>query len=114
MPSWQARCFNAATKVMVRRRQWGRDGQEVAARARRLFGSKPAYQWFRTRGVEITPVAADGVRGEWVASPNPNSTVILYIHGGGFVSCSPATHRPITAALARLSRGRVFAVDYRL
>src|SRR6266568_3886477 len=35
------------------------------------------------------------------------------IHGGGFVACSPQTHRPITAALSR--RGfRVFAPAYRL
>jgi acetyl esterase/lipase len=40
--------------------------------------------------------------------------VILYVHGGGYVSCSAATHRPITAALARLSRQRVFSLDYRL
>jgi acetyl esterase/lipase len=36
------------------------------------------------------------------------------VHGGGFVSCSAATHRPITAALARLTSRRVFSLDYRL
>jgi acetyl esterase/lipase len=40
--------------------------------------------------------------------------VILYLHGGGYVSCSPAVYRPITAALARLTPARVFALDYRL
>jgi acetyl esterase/lipase len=40
--------------------------------------------------------------------------VVLYVHGGGFVSCSAATHRPIAAALARLTARRVFSVDYRL
>jgi acetyl esterase/lipase len=40
--------------------------------------------------------------------------VVLYVHGGGFVSCSAATHRPITAALARLTARTVFSVDYRL
>jgi epsilon-lactone hydrolase len=40
--------------------------------------------------------------------------VILYFHGGGYVSCSAATHRPITAALARLSQHRVFSLEYRL
>lgn len=39
---------------------------------------------------------------------------MLYLHGGGYVSCSPATHRPITAGLARLAAARVFAPDYRL
>jgi acetyl esterase/lipase len=36
------------------------------------------------------------------------------MHGGGYVACSPATHRPITAALARLTGRRVLAIDYRL
>jgi acetyl esterase/lipase len=38
---------------------------------------------------------------------------LLYVHGGGFVACSPKTHRPLTGAWAR--RGfEVFAPDYRL
>jgi epsilon-lactone hydrolase len=114
MPSWQARCFNAATKALVRRRKWGKDGQAVAGRSRRLFGSGRLYQWLRSRGVKITKVDAGQVKGEWVEPPQARPAVILYIHGGGFVSCSPATHRPITAALARMSGRRVFSVDYRL
>jgi acetyl esterase/lipase len=54
------------------------------------------------------------VRGEWVAPKRFDEGVILYLHGGGYVSCSPATHRPITAALARLTRMRVFSLDYRV
>ena len=51
--------------------------------------------------------------GEWAEASTPAKATMLYIHGGGFVACSPQTHRPITAALAR--RGfRVFAPAYRL
>jgi acetyl esterase/lipase len=39
---------------------------------------------------------------------------VLYAHGGGFVACTPASYRPVTAWLARRTRRRVFAVDYRL
>lgn len=38
----------------------------------------------------------------------------MYVHGGGYVACSPVTHRPITSALAKLSGMRVFSLDYRL
>ncbi len=38
---------------------------------------------------------------------------MLYLHGGGYVACSPRTHRPITAAFARAGF-RVFAPNYRL
>ncbi len=54
-----------------------------------------------------------GINGEWAERSTPANTTMMYIHGGGFVACSPQTHRPITAALAR--RGfRVFAPTYRL
>ncbi len=39
---------------------------------------------------------------------------ILYLHGGGYVTGSPHSHRVITARLARLTGTEVFAPDYRL
>lgn len=39
---------------------------------------------------------------------------MLYVHGGGYVACSAATHRPITAGLARRTHRRILALDYRL
>lgn len=113
MPSPQARLASAFIRTIVRRRKWG-DERAVVRRARWLMGSPKIYQWWRTRGVRIKKVADGGVRGEWVEVEHPAPGVILYIHGGGYVACSPATHRPITAALARLSRRRVFSLDYRL
>ena len=55
-----------------------------------------------------------GLPGEWVSweGVTPRAT-LLYLHGGGYVACSPRTHRPITSGFAR--RGlNVFAPDYRL
>lgn len=52
-------------------------------------------------------------RGEWVEADNPGATVILYLHGGAYISGSPRTHRPLTAELARRCGARVLALDYR-
>lgn len=115
MPSWQARCLNAGVRALVRRRRWGAGETGVARRARLLMGAPPPYRWWRTRGLRIEPVREESVRGEWLVAPSADeSRVIFYIHGGGYVSCSAATHRPITAALARLGGRRVFSLDYRL
>ena len=114
MPTWQAKLLNAYMRTFVRRHSWGSDPGAVARRARRLFGSPSVYQKFVSRGLTVTQVNEGGVRGEWVAPRHAGDGVILYIHGGGFVSCSPGTHRPVTAALARLTGLRVFSVDYRL
>ncbi|MBD0371736.1 MAG: alpha/beta hydrolase [Pyrinomonadaceae bacterium] len=114
MPSLRARGLNRGVRMLIRRSSWGTDEQSVARRARRLFGSTPVYQWLRTRGIRLTRVETEKVRGEWLEVEEREPGVILYFHGGGYVSCSAATHRPITAALARLSRRRVFSLDYRL
>ena len=114
MPSWQARCLNAAVRSFVRRRRWGDDELAVARSARRVFGSPKIYQWIRARGLVVSPVRDGDVRGEWIMPKDHGEGVILYIHGGGFVSCSAATHRQIAASLARLTGQRVFSIDYRL
>lgn len=44
----------------------------------------------------------------------PQGATILYVHGGGHVACSPATHRALTAALAVESGASVYSLDYRL
>ena len=111
--SWQARCAALAIQVAMRRARWG-DPHHLAYRARRLFGAPNPLGWLRTRGVRIDPVCDGAVRGEWLSAKRADQGVILYLHGGGYVAGSPATHRPITAALARLAARRVFALEYRL
>jgi monoterpene epsilon-lactone hydrolase len=39
--------------------------------------------------------------------------VILYIHGGGFISGSPSSHRKVAAHLAKKARCRALVIDYR-
>jgi acetyl esterase/lipase len=114
MSSWQGKFLNASIKLLIRRQQWGKNEQATARRARRMFGVPPIYQWLRTHGLNLTPVSEGGVRGEWIAPKSHHAGVVLYLHGGGFVSCSAAAYRPVTAALARRTSLRVFALDYRL
>jgi monoterpene epsilon-lactone hydrolase len=113
MASWQARSVNLLVRKLLRRRSWG-DENQLARRARRVFGTPAPLRAFYSRGVAITPVNEDGIRGEWLTPKEPLDGVILYMHGGGYVSCSPETHRPITGSLARLTGRRVFSLDYRL
>ncbi|HZF06334.1 MAG TPA: alpha/beta hydrolase [Patescibacteria group bacterium] len=113
MPSWQARCFTVAIRVLMRRLTWG-DDRALARRARRVFGAPGPLQWLRTRAVRIDTVHDGRVRGEWIRAAGPEHGVILYFHAGGYVAGSPASDRPITAGLARLAGRRVFSLDYRL
>ncbi|MFC5753513.1 alpha/beta hydrolase [Actinomadura rugatobispora] len=58
------------------------------------------------------------VRGEWVVTKDAEEAspigAILYLHGGGYMFCSPRTHRPITSRLALDTGLPVFAPRYRL
>lgn len=56
-----------------------------------------------------------GVPGEWHdAELGSKETVVLYLHGGGYVLGSPTSHRGLAALMANLAQARVFILDYRL
>ncbi len=51
----------------------------------------------------------------WLKPPEaPDSRVLLFFHGGGFVIGSPRTHRGLAGDLARAAGARALSVDYRL
>ncbi|KAL7946671.1 alpha/beta hydrolase fold domain-containing protein [Trichoderma barbatum] len=39
---------------------------------------------------------------------------VLYLHGGAYYLCDPATHRPLVKKLAKMIKGRCYSVRYRL
>lgn len=71
----------------------------------------------------VTPVDANGVPAEWVSVPgaerlSSRSTgggrTVLYLHGGGYVSGSPRTHRALAGELAHAAGARLLLPAYRL
>jgi epsilon-lactone hydrolase len=141
-PSLRGRIATRMVRVIVK--HWAKgDPPAVVRRARRVFGLPNFASLLQSRGIVIEQVdtgAAAGeaakagaekplaerigadqagyyrIRGEWVRPHglSDSGNVILYLHGGGYVSCTPQTHRPITTSLARMARCRVFSLDYRL
>ncbi len=65
--------------------------------------------------VTVEPVSDGGITGEWVRAANVRSdAAMLYLHGGAYVFCSPATHRQLVAALSAAAGVPAFSLDYRL
>ncbi|HEY1259537.1 MAG TPA: alpha/beta hydrolase [Stellaceae bacterium] len=65
--------------------------------------------------VRIAPADANGVAAEWTATPQADpARVILYLHGGGYVSGSIASHRHMVAEAGREAGARTLALAYRL
>jgi epsilon-lactone hydrolase len=56
------------------------------------------------------------VKGEWILpdGASDEKSILYYLHGGGYISGSAKTNRPVTVPLARRLKRRVFSLDYRL
>jgi acetyl esterase/lipase len=66
-------------------------------------------------GARHDPVVAGGIPAEWMEMPDAlGGRVVLLLHGGGYTSGSPITHRKLAASLSRAARARVLTPDYRL
>jgi cation diffusion facilitator CzcD-associated flavoprotein CzcO/acetyl esterase/lipase len=68
------------------------------------------------RGASFEPAVVGGVPGEWVRPRERPSRpgTLLYLHGGAYCVGAAATHRALTARLARGTGMALFAADYRL
>ena len=103
---------HAAAWVVKRRVRSALGDMRDPLHVRKVFSATPLPA---PRGVLYRADTIGGVPGEWVEAKRaaPGRPVLFYLHGGGFVGCSPRTHRPITAAFA-LRGFSVFVPAYRL
>jgi monoterpene epsilon-lactone hydrolase len=112
------RLLNPALKLVVKRRL-EKAGEKDIPDLRRKFERMARWQFLPPPfSLRLPCEIALGLKGMWIAhrpSENPHpGKVILYFHGGGFIAGSPATHSAMLAELARMTRLRICAVDYRL
>ena len=81
--------------------------QECEDGARR-FGKIPD-------GIEVRPVTVAGLRAEWILpSQSTSQRVILFVHGGGYVSGSCSDHRVHVAKFVKGSGIGALLFEYRL
>src|SRR5271156_414444 len=112
MPSWQSAWF-ARVSRMARPRTLGLEGdiEELRRQYSYLtdrFGPIP-------QGATFEPSQVGPVKGEWIRMGDTTThRLILYFHGGGYVSGSPETHRPLIARLCQAAQAIAFAPSYRL
>lgn len=68
-----------------------------------------------TEGVKVTPCTLAGCPVE-ILDPEKDSSggVLLYLHGGGFVMGSIASHRQLAARIAVAAQTKTIILDYRL
>ncbi len=74
-----------------------------------------SQQFSASELVQTEAVDAGGVAAEWVTAAGTEAVcTVLYLHGGGYVIGSPATHRGLAERLSKAASTRVLVIDYRL
>lgn len=74
-----------------------------------------SFRFEVTADAQVDPVSANGVPAEWITVPeSTRGRRLLYVHGGGYVAGSLATHRRLCEDLAKAARCEVLSLDYRL
>ncbi len=112
MPSWQSALFARFQRIQrPKTASLATDGEELRRQYNYLterFGPIPPDATFE-------PAQVGPIKGEWVR-PDAGSShrLILYFHGGGYVSGSPETHRPLVARLCQAAGAIAFVPAYRL
>ena len=115
--SWQSRIVHLLVRARMRPHT---DAQIDPLWVRQQMGKpRAARRWMaRSTGatMELRAAGQGWPGGEVVSSPEhaPGAPVLLYLHGGGYIACSPETHRPLVASLVRRVLGRAFVPRYRL
>jgi acetyl esterase/lipase len=95
----EARQYPQGKPVEKRRRDW-----EAEARLHVL-----------PKGAHFQSADMGGIKAEWMEMPRVGQDrVLLLLHGGGYNSGSPRTHRKLAALLSRAAHMRVITPDYRL
>ncbi len=115
--SWQSRIVH----LLVRARMRPHAYEPIdPVRVRREMGKPRAARRWMARSTGATMERRDAGHGwpggEVVSWPGyePGAPVLLYLHGGGYIACSPETHRSLVSSLVRRVRGRAFVPRYRL
>ena len=76
---------------------------------------KDVFLFHIPRKTQVETIDVSGLKAEWISRKNqPKDRVIIYLHGGYYVSGSPDTHRSIAARIGKISDSPVLLLDYRL
>lgn len=117
-PSWQSKILHLLVAARMRPHAtrpidptWVRQNMGRPRSARRFMAKSTGAT------LELRAPAGQWPGGEVLSCPNAieeEAPVLLYLHGGGFIACSPETHRSLVGSLVQRIRGRAYVPSYRL
>jgi len=112
LPSLKSRFFYYAVKRQLRKFAL-RGGTLEQVRAARDKSSQRMFP--QPKGVHVQATQLGGCPGEWLRPTGARAdSVILYLHGGAYITGSCHTHRGLAGHLAKAAGLDCFLLDYRL
>jgi phosphinothricin tripeptide acetyl hydrolase len=111
MLSWQVRVLELYFRLQHALAPKG----EVDVHKERVELDKLGAMFKLPKGIKVVKELAGGVPAEWLIPAGiSNGRVVLYLHGGSYMSGSPNSHRSLVANIAIASKARALVLDYRL
>jgi len=108
MPNWQNALLSRLGKPRPPQQSPIEDLRHRYEAITDRFGEAP-------RDMSVEHAHLGQLRGEWVrveeAQPH---RLLLYLHGGGYISGSPEIYRPLVARLCKAASSTALSLDYRL
>ncbi|HEY2675847.1 MAG TPA: alpha/beta hydrolase [Steroidobacteraceae bacterium] len=116
MLSWQARILNGFFRLTMKRH--GKKPLNVE-RLRGMTRNPPKSALAVPAGFTVKSLQSEeGLHFDVADSSAPRSapvsSIVLYLHGGGYIFGSPQTHRQVLIAMAEAFRAPAYGLDYRL
>jgi acetyl esterase/lipase len=90
-------------------------GAEFSLEDVRASGEQFGALTAEPEGVSFSPVDVAGIPGQWILPDGVSGDgVLLYLHGGGYMTCSVNSYRKMVGHIAKAADLRALAIDYRL
>lgn len=115
--SWQNFLLSGFLRWNFKRRKpnYNLDDETIGLRTRKFLTNPRLIPKTLPKDVKISGFDSNGVKGEMIEREGfERDKILLYFHGGGYIGGSVETYRRMTMALAKRTKRRVFALDYRL
>ena len=88
-------------------------GASGGGRPRAMPAPPVRYRLRRKLGFERGTLAGLAIETHTPKRAGASAPTLLYLHGGGYVTCSPVTHRALVAEITVASSVRTVVLDYR-
>lgn len=110
MPSFRSHILKSLIDDIVTE-----ENQKYTLQENRILIDQRAKRLVRAvNGVKVDKIVVEGIPAHWHSLQEPVQKMVLYLHGGSYTICSPATHKGLASRIALAARANLLLPAYRL